>query len=134
MGLRFRRSGQILAFIRPGKKVADFKYRNGGRQELKRCVGSAGPKAKCAAWIDYVKIARTYVGELFVIESDGVSVVFHLKTETISKVQQGDSGMLDDVLACAAIPELSRAFDVDKMPSHMFSGKGQREGAVIVFK
>ena len=129
------RSGRNLAYIRPGKKVADFKYRHGGRQELKRGIGGAGPKTKCAAWIDYVKIARAFLGELFILESDGVSIIIHHKTETVSKVQQGNSSSsFDDVLACAAVPELSRSFDVGKMPSHMFSGKGQIEGAVIVFK
>ena len=128
------RSNQILAYIRPGKKVADFKYKGGGRQELKRGIGGAGPKSKCAAWIDFVKIAQAFVGEIFIIDKNGVLLVLHHRTESVSKIQQGNSGIFDDVIACAAIPDLSRSFDVGKMPSHMFSGKGQMEGAVIVFK
>ena len=73
------------------------------------------------------------MGEIFVIENDGVSIVFHHKTESVSKIKQGGSGNFDDIIACAVIPEISRSFDVDKMPSHMFTGKGQTEGGDIVF-
>eukprot|EP00920_Eleutheroschizon_duboscqi_P032433 GHVT01078327.1.p1 GENE.GHVT01078327.1~~GHVT01078327.1.p1 ORF type:complete len:162 (+),score=6.26 GHVT01078327.1:2039-2524(+) len=126
-----------LAFIRPGKPVPTFKFKqNGGKSELIRNMQQDHTKYY-HGWCSFVKVGKQYDGTYFLLSSGApprpIQVVFNVKNSLIS-VEADREYHLGDVDAVSVVPRDNTDFIANtNMALSLFTTRGNSAGAVHVF-
>lgn len=120
----------VLAFCRPGKPVAKFKFtQNGGKKEHVKGP-LMGPQIKnyYRGWVMFMKLVRENAGELIIAKDVGDVALFTNSELAVKKLGVHKSHALDAADAWAAMPPHTMAFNVQQMATDMFASKGNAEG------
>mmetsp|Transcript_16292 Transcript_16292/g.26552 ORF Transcript_16292/g.26552 Transcript_16292/m.26552 type:complete len:214 (+) Transcript_16292:1535-2176(+) len=126
------------AFFRPGRVVPKFKYKqNGGKHELIRGLRGGtgkGMKRYFEGWVQFVKLAREFCGELFVFHDRDVMLYYLDASNRISRIQCDVSVPHSvHIDAIAAITAGNSVFEgVSTVTKDYFAGTGNREGAALL--
>lgn len=128
-----------VAFFRPGKPVAKFKYKqNGGKSELIRNLRGGtgkGMKRYYQGWSQFVKMARDNQADLIVWNTrSDVSMYYLDKGNYVCPLETNSFIASSLIFAIAVIPPGNSIFEgVNTMTRDYFAGTGNREGAALLF-
>lgn len=127
-----------LAFIKPGKNVPEFKYKNnGGKSEIIRNL-QADKKLFYSGVGQFIKEARDLKGEVYLLpDIDRTSPlkldVYFLKNNTVHVAKIGTPFSISDASAICIMPRGTSSLSVKTMERQLFIVKGNTEGACIAF-
>jgi len=118
-----------LAYFKPQKKVAAFKFKKaGGKEELTRETNNR--KNYFEGWCNYVKLAKEYQSTIMYQTSE-----VYLYTHKGSKIEEMPRGCmlsLADVEAIAAVPGSKKVFEgVKTISRSLFLNQSQAAGAAL---
>ncbi|GBG25701.1 Hypothetical Protein FCC1311_019202 [Hondaea fermentalgiana] len=128
-----------VAFFRPGKPVAKFKYKqNGGKSELIRNLRGGtgkGMKRYYQGWTQFVKLARDNQSELVIWNKQNEVGVYFLDKDNAVRVLESNRPIDTQLIHAIAVmaPGNSTFSGVNTMTRDYFAGTGNREGAALLF-
>ncbi|CBZ56439.1 conserved hypothetical protein [Neospora caninum Liverpool] len=129
-----REVANAMAFFYPKKPVPDFKFKNGGRQEIFRNLLS-DKKNYYEGWCHFFKAAAEFNGECRLLAGADtaplrVTVAFLFGT-TVKKLAQAQPLPTSGVVAIGCVPQAQTTFDVRTMHRDLFLGNSRQSGAAI---
>lgn len=127
-----------LAFIKPGKTIPEFKYKNnGGKSEIIRNL-QTDKKLFFSGIGQFIKEAKDIKGEVCLLpDIDRTSPikidVYYLKNNSVNVAKIGTPFSISDASAVCIMPRGTSSLTVKTMERQLFISKGNAEGACIAF-